>query len=529
MARWGGGGDAAVEPAEKPGPLMFMDVTMSAGLPPASADCAAFRDLDGDGRDDILLSPLSNTGKFAGQLVLLLSRGGGTFESVPIATTLKTAGACEIVDVDGDGRNDIVIEDNPFEQGATRFEVLHNGGGAPPAFSEQPLDATRIAAMHQIGFFDYDNDGQLDLFEGPFNLQGLGPNVERCDVGENDFQCHMKAGTNVPASSVILRGMGGGHFVASPLAGAPGQNNAPAFIDWNGDGFVDLFQSNDFGVNQLLLNQGGKSLADALPAMNAAPYNHGMGVAFADFNRDGRWDFYGCDIGPDQLYYGKGEGAVQNVTAMVGLVEPTRLHSGWAPLAADFNNDAWTDLFVLNTALVSSNDELKQMVFDDIARTQALQEDFALASWGGTAFVLARVPHRDLHFAPVAQGSQAMGDFDGDGRVDVLTLSGPRGEVRLLRNVTDTGRAHWLDVHLVPGSGNSGGRGALVIVRDGPLELGRHAVGVEGHRINSTLDAHFGLGAHTSVQVSVRWPGGGMVQEVAGPVGVDGVLVVHQP
>jgi hypothetical protein len=72
--------------------------------------------------------------------------------------------------------------------------------------------------------------------------------------------------------------------------------NCNAIIDWDGDGHLDVLESNDFGPNRLLHNDAGKGFTDILPGMAPTPYNHAMGTAIADYDRDGTLDFYMVDV-----------------------------------------------------------------------------------------------------------------------------------------------------------------------------------------------------------------------------------------
>jgi len=83
-------------------------------------------------------------------------------------------------------------------------------------------------------------------------------------------------------------------------------------------------------------------------------------------------------------------------------------------------------------------------------------------------------------------------------------------------------------VHLVTPGSNTAGRGAIVVCSDGDTEVGRRAIGAEGHRIDGALDAHFGLGPLQSVKVTVRWPGGGITERTLGPSEIDRVVSISR-
>lgn len=504
--------------AEAPGPpVTFSEESLAAGVPQHGRSCLVARDLDGDGRPDLVLAPVDDHGRFTGALRALENAGDGTFRPHDVAVDLADVGRCTAGDYDGDGREDLVLI-GVKESEDRVLRLLHGLGGFRFEDRSGGLPATDPRAG-TVGFFDLDADGLLDLYIGTSVSENIGERLETCEFKPTDVRCYLRPGGAAPRPPQILRNMGAGTFVdtgAAPMEGTF-NNFAVGFIDWDGDGRVDLFQANDFASNALYRNRAAGGFVDILGDAQANPYNHGMGVAFADFDGDARWDFYVADFGSDQVFYGRDGGTLTDRADAVGVARPTRWHSGWSPIAEDFNNDGRVDVFVPNSALVDDDAQLRHVVANDEPIDPGPQADFLFEN-RGDGFVRSEVPHR-RRGAFIGEASSAAADFDGDGLLDLVVTMEATLELRLLRNRT-AGAGHWLKVRLRHPR-NTGGAGAIVTLWDGDRAIAMRAVGAQGGLGTSEIAAHFGLGGRTSVgRITVRWPGGA-VREVAGPIQVD--------
>jgi hypothetical protein len=507
-----------------PPPLAFRDVSAELGLPAASKDCMVFRDFDGDGAPDLLLTPIGPDEKSA-TLALYVHQQDGTFKPFEIPTDVKKFLACTVSDYDGDGRLDIALIDGADG----RVVILRNESSDPPTFSStvaQPSIDFPDPQRWLIASVDIDADGWPDLYVTTSSITDTNAeDAAGCTVTSDDIICPLKT-AQTPGRPMIFHNEAGHGFSASPLVVPPPRGAFPwgvSAIDWDEDGAVDLFLSYDFFNNQLLRNAGGE-LHDLLPGLGASLYNNGMGTAFADFDHDGRWDYWVGDIGPDQLWMSTATG-VENRAGPTGVVDATWTHVGWGPVAQDFNNDGFDDVFIANEMVTKTAADLA-------ARTAAGEYspeptiDYVFVNAGGKRFL-----KQDLPF-PAAQDRlhvrNAVADYDGDGRIDIL--EGPR-PLRLLRNETklDAASSHWLDVVVHGGVSPLDAHGTIVSILVDDAIGSRRAVESQDGRASSTNVLHFGLGRAESVSaIRVLWPGG-KTQVLPGPIAADQLLVIEHP
>jgi hypothetical protein len=513
-------------------PIVLREVTSAAGLPAASQMCLVFRDFDRDGLPDLLLAPVDAQGTLPQALVLYRNDGHGAFSPHSIPVPLNEVAGCDAADYDADGFLDLAVVGSGATGGAVL--LLHNTGGSGLAFEDASalLPAVHDPDPRVAHFFDYDNDGWPDLHLGFFigNARGGGNITDHCDASDSDFNCYLVASAPAPRPSLLLHNRGGAAFEQT-VALDPHYNTAVATLDWDGDGRVDLFCADDFGINAFYRNQAAATFTDWLPAWHANPRKHGMGVAIADFNRDGLWDFYACVAGPDEFYFGTSDGAVVDRAAALGVADATRFHSGWSPQAQDFNNDGWLDLYVMNAGLGANSSELTAIFLDPSPQlmVSAEQADFLFTSRGGTQFDVASLPNGVTVPYP-AWGGAAVADYDGDGGLDLaLVYANDFPKLRLLHNESP-GRGHWLDVRLVGKPPNRDALGAIVTLDDADAGPDRRSVGAGGSEGASTEILHFGLGQRTSVgPLRIRWPGTTTDQPYDGPITADQTLLITQP
>ena len=494
---------------------------------------AAF-DFDNDGCMDLFFTngatipELKKTGPaFSNRLYR--NNCDGTFTDVTARAGVGGEGysmAVATADFDNDGLCDI------FVAGVNRNILYRNLGDGRFA------DVTAKAGLSGIdpkrgkmwsisaGWFDYDNDGWLDLFVSNY-VAWDAATEPACGSPRNRFYCHPKEYAGLP--NQLFHNNRDGTFTdvseRSGIGAHIGKGMGVAFADFDMDGFTDIFVANDSVRHFLFRNQGdgtfrevGLEAGVALREDGAAIA--GMGVDFRDFDNDGLPDLVISGMVNDgfRLFRNLGKRLLfEDMAPRSGLEMSTRPFTGWSLGMYDFDNDGWRDLFFALSHFpalepyIGRGAPLANRVFRNLGGRRF--ED--VSAGAGADFQLPALHH-----------GAAFADFDNDGRIDavVTTLEGP---VKLFHNIT-VGAGHWLAVRLRGTRSNRQGLGAVVCVTlpDGRKLYG-HATTSVGYASSSEPLVRFGLGSHTGVkQIEVRWPGGGS-QKIEGMTG-DRIIEVKE-
>ena len=259
---------------------------------------------------------------------------------------------CAVADYDNDGYPDILVT------AYGRCTLYHNNGNG--TFT----DVTAKSGVASPGWttsavwFDYDNDGRLDLFLCSFVEFAVTNNVFCGDnkLGKR-FYCIPRVFK--PTPSLLYHNNGDGTFTevaaGTDIRRALGKGLGVVATDVNGDGRMDLFVANDTVQNFLFMNRGaGKWEEIALAAevgfsVNGTPRS-GMGVDAADFDGDGRQDLFVANVDQEMfsLYRNDGKEVFTDVAAANGVSQATRLLSGWGLKFFDYDNDGAVDLILAN-------------------------------------------------------------------------------------------------------------------------------------------------------------------------------------
>ena len=491
--------------------------TMAGGL--------AVFDYDGDGLPDIFFTngaPLSSLRKESPSDWNRLFRnlGGLRFTDVTEQAGVRGIGyatGAAAADYDNDGRVDL------FVAGVQRNELLRNSGDGRFEDVTARAGIANYKWSVAAGWFDYDNDGWLDLFV--VNYVDWTPEKNKfCGERAKNLRvyCHPKHYGGL--ANALYRNRHDGTFedvtARSGIGKHVGKGMSVAFADYDGDGFMDVFVTNDAVPDFLFHNRRDGTFEEvgllagvSVPA-NGRPVSS-MGVDFRDYDNDGRPDIVLTALTGETFPLFKNDKAsfFRDVTYESGLGASTVRLSGWGAVLADFDNDGFKDLITANS---HANDRIEAFEATSYRQTNAVFRNVNgrfenVTSQAGADFGIARA-HRGIGVA----------DFDGDGRLDlVVTVLGDRPQ--LLHNVSSADN-HWLTLRLIGQSSNREGIGT--VVHTGSQT--DHMTTSVGYASSSDYGVHFGLGAAKTVErVDVSWPSG--VKQTLENVRANQVLTVTEP
>src|SRR6516162_1022252 len=478
----------------------------------------ALLDYDGDGYLDIYLvngaaipSLQKDVSKYWNRL--FHNNHDGTFTDVTEKAGLAGAGygmGVAVGDYDNDGHPDLFIANVNGNQ------LFHNNGDgtftdvtAKAGVAGAELDGRKMWSA-SAGWFDYNNDGLLDLFV-----------VNYCKWEPNkDPYCAVKSGVRgychpkqyAPLHNTLYRNNGDGTFTdvskETGIADHLGKGMSVSFADYDGDGFLDAFVANDTTPNFLFHNIGGKKFEEVGVQAGVA-YSpdgtalSGMGSDFRDVNNDGLPDIWHTAVEHETfpLFLNRDKGDFVDMTVATGLARAAAEMSGWGNGIMDFDNDGWKDLFVARANVLDNISELNPARHypepNAVFRNQGNGKFVNVSQTAGPDFQL-EAAHRGVAF----------GDIDNDGRIDavVSVLNGP---TKLFHNISDR-KSHWILLKLSGTKSNRMGIGAQIRVtaEDGSRQWNEVTTAV-GYASASDSRVHFGLGQNQKIrEIEIRWPSG---------------------
>ena len=456
----------------------------------------------------------------------------GTFTDVTEKAGVAGAGygmGVAVGDYDNDGNADL------FVANVTGNQLFHNNGNG--TFTDVTAKAG-VAGAHAhgkkmwsvgAGWFDYNNDGLLDLFV-----------VNYCQWEVNkDPYCALKEGVRAychpnlyqPLHNTLYRNNGDGTFTdvshETGIDGFLGKGMAVTFADIDGDGFLDAFVTNDTMPNFLFRNMSGKKFEEIAVAAGVA-YSpdgdalSGMGADFRDINNDGLPDIWHTAVEHEgfPLYINQGNGVFVDANVMSGLGKLTNRMTGWSNGAYDFDNDGWKDLFVARANVI---DNIQQAV-----PAQAYPEpNSVFRNLGNNKFEDVSAEAGQSFQIPGAHRGAAFGDIFNTGRIDIV-VSSLNEPIKLFRNAGASGQ-HWIVLRLVGTRSNRMGLGAQVRITtaDGKMQWNEATTAV-GYACSSDPRVHFGLGINSVVkEIRITWPSR-VVQELKN-IPANQILTVEEP
>jgi hypothetical protein len=535
-------------------------------------------DVNQDGRDDLYFL------NFIGDNGLWVNRGDGTFEDVTQAsgvarsTVISVGGA--FGDYDNDGDPDLYV--TSYRGGNRLFRNRGDGTfedvtpGAGVGYSGHSSSAT---------WFDYDNDGMLDLYV---------TNIGAFTIDTIDEQAGYYVGFRLPfpdmartydknrgEKNLLFRNLGEGKFVeVAGEAGVAtgGWNGDCAVADIDGDGWQDLYVTDMFGPDSLYRNRGNRSFEDVTGGIFERTSWGAVGARFFDANNDGRPDLYVVDMHSDMwmslIWKGslqKMEDATDRYTSnfatakfptpfgpkagdrdiagdLSKIPHPNVLYGNsfflnragdrwqelsdranletfwpWAVVTGDLDDDGWQDIFVASGMGYPYYYWANQL-FRNSSDTGFEEVG---KKWGIEPVPGGRYLNREIQGTPMCRSSRSAAflDYDGDGDLDIVVANFNHAPY-LLQNNQSSG--NHLNLKLVGRSINRDAVGTRVELFAGDLNQVQWVAGASGYLSQSTLNLHFGLGARKVVdRLVIHWSKE-KKQTITEP-DTDRLLVLHEP
>jgi hypothetical protein len=495
----------------------------------------ALFDYDNDGRLDIFVvngaslsdpTPKGTIPQKAGPKDwnrLYHQKSDGTFEDVTERAGLQGVGygmGVAVGDYDNDGFEDLYVT----AYGGNK--LYHNNGDGTFADVTEKAGVAGSGWSTSAAWVDLDGDGLLDLIV----LRYLQWDFDDLWCGERreGYRAYCHPDSFHAITPLVYHNDGKGHFteIADKAGlGLPGKGLGIAFADYDRDGRLDFFVANDSMPEFLYHNKGGgrfeEVALDSGVALNGEGHSYaGMGVDFADYNNDGLPDLVVTDLASQMyaLYRNNGDGTFTYDSYPSGIGRMTLKHSGWGVRFLDYDNDGWKDL------LITQGHDLDtiQLTFPDLR----YKEPMLLAKNTGKDFVDVSAEAGEVFRKTWVGRGLAIGDIDNDGRLDAVATTNDGG-LHVLHNSTQT-QNHWLTLELVGHQSNRDAIGAEVKVVTAKGSQWATVTTAGSYLSSSDKRVHFGLGSEAvSRTIDIRWPSG--IRQTLRDIRGDQILQVQEP
>lgn len=475
----------------------------------------ALFDYDNDGRLDIFLGngakiddpmppgaiPEKISCKYYNHL--FHQKRDGTFEDVTEKAGLSGVGyttGVAVGDYDNDGYDDL------FVAGYGKSTLYHNNGDG--TFS----DVTARANLQLPGWstsaawLDYDNDGKLDLIVAQY-MQWSFVDIY-CGQHKEGYRsyCHPDIFKSDPVR--LYHNEGNGKFVEVAQkvgAGRPCKGLGIAIADYDHDGWIDFFVSNDAIPEALFHNKGDGTFEEVGILTGSAVDENGkafsgMGVDFADYNNDGWPDIVVTDLANQRyaLFTNTRDGDFEYSSNKIGISTLTIAHSGWGVRFMDYDNDGWKDLLIIQSHVMDNVETITP-------GQHYLEPPLLLRNEHGSKFIDVSSMSGEVFQEKIPGRSMAVGDIDNDGRLDAVVTTND-GPAFVWLNKTST-ENHWISLKLVGTKSNRDGIGATVKLTTTQGEQFGTVSTAGSYQSSGDKRLHFGLGSSRVIKrIEITWP-----------------------
>ncbi len=514
-------------------PVTYVDVTASSGIRFKNNNSAtpekyliesmtggvAVFDYDNDGWPDVFLTngakihagqrddevPDKSAPEFWNRLYH--NNHDGTFTDVTEKAGVRGTGysmGVAVGDFDNDGFEDFLVTNYG---GVTLYR--NNGNGTFTDVTQKAGLRTEGWAS-SAGFFDYDNDGKLDLFICRY-LDWKFSRNQYCGSRAEGGRSYCHPDNFKPISDYLFHNNGDGTFTdvsaKSRIAASPGKGLGVAFADFNNDGRLDVSVANDSFQQFLFLNNGDgtfteNGLAAGVGYTDEGKVFAGMGTDASDLDDDGKPDIVTTALSNETYAYfhNIGDGSFNYDTNVSRLGEITRLFGGWGMRIFDYDNDGRKDLFLANSHVMDNIEKMQPHL-------EYLQPLLLLKQVDGK-FVNVSAQSGKVFTEKWASRGAAFGDLDNDGDIDVVieTCGGP---AYVLRNEGGN-RNGWIGLNLRGTVSNRDGIGAKVKLTSdsGKVQYGMVTT-TASYQSAQDKRLFFGIGQENAIRrIEIAWPSG---------------------
>jgi enediyne biosynthesis protein E4 len=550
----------------------------------------AIADVDGDGHLDIY---------FVNQLggnQLYRNRGNAKFENVTTAAGVglddRISVTASFADVDNDGLPDLFV--TTVRMGNSLFKNLGPNGAQRCRFKDITTESGVAAgtARHSSGavFFDYDNDGLLDLF---VTNVGIYTSSNKSRGGFFRGRPDAFQGWRYPSrseQSVLYKNLGGARFRnVSKETGLEhrGWSGDATFCDLNQDGFADLYVLSMSGEDKFYQNDGGKRFVEKTASVFPKTPWGSMGVKFFDYNLDGLMDLFVTDMHSDMtgvqikagekdysakfekqkseawcsvewtpenlarasncvlgnaFYQNQGGGKFVEVSEKVGA----ETFWPWGISVADLNADGYEDVFVsagmgyplryaINSLLLNERGERfvdSELVLGvEPRKGNRIEKEFFTLDCSGADKKNALCTERTglvTVMGSTSSRSSAAADFDDDGDLDIITNEWSDHPQVLMSDLAQKKKINYLKIKLRGTASNRDGLGATIKVHAASKVYTQYNDGKSGYLSQSSMPLYFGLDSASQIdRVEVLWPSGKR-QALAEKIPINTLLTITE-